>query len=155
MGCRHGSCFPTSSSLRGCTLCKRPQRAGPNPPCCLYDDPRTYWHSVGEERGQGRRACIKNSPSSNTNCAFVGNTGKVQSPMSMNFSFNFYPISSKMRCWSFCLERPSPTCTITQLLRPHSKGTWSKTPPSSNITQDRRPIHSFLRCMKSGCSRCV
>lgn len=61
---------------------------------------------MGEERGQGHRACIKNTPS-NTNCAFVGNIGKVQSPMSMSFSYNYYPVSSEMRCWTFCLV-PSP-----------------------------------------------
>lgn len=120
-GCGRESCFPLAS-LRGCILCKRPRRAGPFPPCCLYDGPRTYWHLVGEERGQGHRACIKNTPS-NTNCAFVGNIGKVQSPMSMSFSYNYYPVSSEMRCWTFCLQCPPPTCTTTKPSRPYSKGT--------------------------------
>lgn len=85
VGCRHGSCSPTSSSLWGCALCKRPQGVGTNPPSCLHDDRRDYWHLVCEAGGRGSQACIKSSPSLNTSCGFVRKHWKSPIPTPVNF----------------------------------------------------------------------
>lgn len=122
VGCRHESCFPTSSSLWGCALCKIPMGRYWTSQLSLGWTERLLAFSAWG-RGPRRPGLHKNSPSSNINCAFVRKHWKSPIPQAKElFTVTSTQWTAKWAAYGrlFLLPRaPFPTWISVQLLKPH------------------------------------
>lgn len=78
--------------------CRRSQQSGTDPPSCLQDDLRDYWHLACEAGVPGSQACIKMVFFKHQLCLCQETLEKSHRPGRRTSHCNFYPTNSKMCC---------------------------------------------------------